>query len=52
MRDKVEILQKQLKDLMLMFYEDTGMLPQIEASSSLVNLDGMQFVTKINVSLK
>jgi hypothetical protein len=52
MRNKVEILQKQIRELMVMFYEDTGMLPKVEASSSLVELDGKQFVTKIDISIK
>jgi len=52
MRAKVENLQKQIRELMVMFYEDTGMLPTINADSKLINLDGKQFVTKIDINIK
>lgn len=52
MRDKVENLQKQTRELLSMFYEDTGMLPQINIETKLVELDGQQFVTNIKIRLE
>ena len=52
MRDKVKNLQKQIRELLVMFHEDTGMLPQVQVESKIIQLDGNQLVTRIDVQLK